>query len=92
MGTMVMEDVQRPELGPLPPPSIALSGHGTLHNTGLVLGHRARPGTWSSLLISTTYMQDARSNQNQKSIRGCPHITSAAITRQGQSECLLTLT
>ena len=25
-------------------------------------------------------------------IRGCPHITSAAITRQGHSECLQTLT
>ena len=36
MGTIVMEDVQRPELGPLPPPSIALLGHGTLHNTGLL--------------------------------------------------------
>ena len=26
------------------------------------------------------------------SVRGCPYITSAAITRQGQLECLQTLT
>ena len=27
-----------------------------------------------------------------KAIRGCPHIKSAAITRQGQEECFQTLT
>ena len=47
---------------------------------------------WTSQSRVTRYRWHIFTHTNIYYIRGCPYILSAAITRQGHSECLRTLT